>query len=489
MFDNLDLNSLFTTVSEGLINLVVALAILLLFYIVARVVSGVIRKALSSTDLDNKFAETVGGDSSWPLESVLSKLAFYLIMLFGVIAFLSRLKLDMVAGPLQGMLDTVLVSMPNILLALAYAIAAFVIATIVKMVVTRGADTLQLDQRLNKLDASGSSQSSIGNTLGTALFWLVFLFFLPAILDKLGMSSVVAPLNDMLSSFLNFIPNLLGAAIVFGIGYLVARIVRQILTNVLAAIGIDGFGERAGLDMKLSSIVGTLAYTVILLLVIVQALDKLQISAVSGPATTMINGLFTAIPNMFGAILILGISYVVGKLVAGLVSSLLGGVGFDDVPAKLGMSMTGQRTPSEWVSYVILAGVMLLAGLAATDMLGFEPLSNIVGTFIGFAGQILVGVIVLAIGLWLANLAHDFARNAGMSKFVSSLIRAAVMVLVGSMALNAIGIGEDIVELAFGIGLGAIGIAAALAFGLGSRDIAGREMERFVTSVRSGDED
>jgi hypothetical protein len=112
-----------------------------------------------------------------------------------------------------------------------------------------------------------------------------------------------------------------------------------------------------------------------------------------------------------------------------------------------------------------------------------------VNEFVGFAGQVLLGIVVFGIGFFIANFAYDLATDAGLSNFVSNLIRAAVMVLVGAMALERMGIGAEIVQLAFGIGLGAIGIAAALAFGLGSRDIAGREVERFVSRARTESDD
>ena len=489
MLDSIDFTGLFDTVVGGVINLVVALVILLVFYIVARIVSGVIRKLLSSTNLDNRFAETVGGDSAWPLENIIARVVFWIIMLFGIIAFLTRIDLPQVAGPIDNLLQTVIGALPNIAAALVLLVVAFVIATVVKTLVTKGAETLQLDDRLSQFDEPGTTrQASIGATIGTALFWLVFLFFLPGILDKLGMSSVVEPLNGMLDSFLAAIPNILMAGIVLVVGIFVARIVRQIVSSLLAAVGVDGFGERAGLNMSISSIVGTLCYTVILLMVIVQALNALGIDSISGPATTMIDGIFSAVPNIFAAALILGISWIIGKLIAGLVSGLLGGVGFDGIPSKLGLNLSTDRTASSMVGTLILAGVMLLAAVAAADKLGFQQLTDIVSMFIGFAGNIVVGIIVLAIGLWLANLAYDFARNAGVSGFAASIVRGAVLVLVGSMALQAIGIGSDIVELAFGIGLGAIGIAAALAFGLGSREIAGREVERFIGTARA-DED
>lgn len=478
----------FNDIAGGATKFIVALLILLVFYIVARILHGGIRQILGKTDLDNRFAKTIGINANVSLENIVADVVFWIVMIFGLVAFFRQLQLDAVTVPLENLLNQVFGYLPKLGSALVLLLLAWVLASVVKMLVVRGTSAMNLDRRLAQFDQEGAPKTPIGESLGTALFWLVFLFFLPGILDKLGMESLVTPLQDMLSRFLNFLPNLLGAAIILLIGLFVARILRQIVTSLLAALGIDNFGQRAGLNMSLTAVIGTLVYTVVSLLTIVQALDALGIESISGPATKMIDLIFSSVPNLIGAGLVLAISYIIGKLVAGLVTSLLGGVGFDNIPSRLGLNLNMERTPSEFVGWIIIGGIMLFATMAATDLLGFAQLTNLVETFVGFAGNVLMGIIVLGIGLWIANLAYNFAKSAGISHFVASIIRGAVLVLVGSMALQAIGIGENIVELAFGIALGAIGIGAALAFGLGSREIAGREMERFITSVRQEDE-
>jgi hypothetical protein len=57
-------------------------------------------------------------------------------------------------------------------------------------------------------------------------------------------------------------------------------------------------------------------------------------------------------------------------------------------------------------------------------------------------------------------------------------------VFSSALALRQTGIAQDIVNLAFGIVLGAIAVAAALAFGLGGRDMASKEIERWLKSIR-----
>ena len=63
--------------------------------------------------------------------------------------------------------------------------------------------------------------------------------------------------------------------------------------------------------------------------------------------------------------------------------------------------------------------------------------------------------------------------------------RVAILVLAVTMALRQLGLASDIVDMAFGLILGAIALSAALAFGLGGREVAGRELDRVVSEWRS----
>ncbi|MCP5097305.1 MAG: mechanosensitive ion channel, partial [Chloroflexi bacterium] len=212
--------------------------------------------------------------------------------------------------------------------------------------------------------------------------------------------------------------------------------------------------------------------------------------AISEPATRMLTTIINVIPSIAGAIIVLVVSYYIGKLVGNLVADLLKGVGVDSWPEKLGLNYTGSRTVSELIGYLILVGVMLFATLSAAELLGSAFLTDILATFIGFTGQVVLAVIIFAIGLYLANLARNVIVSTGGNRanFTANVARVAILVLAGAMGLRQLGVADDIVNLAFGIMLGALGIAAALAFGLGSREVAGREVERFVGSLRGEDE-
>ena len=104
--------------------------------------------------------------------------------------------------------------------------------------------------------------------------------------------------------------------------------------------------------------------------------------------------------------------------------------------------------------------------------------------FVEFAGDVLLGSVILVIGFMLANVAYEAISRAsgegGRGTIVARVARFAILGIVLAMGLRAMGIADDIVNLAFGLTLGAVAVAFALAFGLGGREAAGRLAMRWV---------
>ena len=122
---------------------------------------------------------------------------------------------------------------------------------------------------------------------------------------------------------------------------------------------------------------------------------------------------------------------------------------------------------------------MLFASIAAADLLGFEALSAIMTMFIAFGANIILGAIILFIGFWLANIiAGVVERSEKGSQFLANIVRVLIMGLVLAMGLKAMGIADSIVNLAFGLTLGAVSVAFALSFGLGGKDAAARLLRK-----------
>ncbi len=132
---------------------------------------------------------------------------------------------------------------------------------------------------------------------------------------------------------------------------------------------------------------------------------------------------------------------------------------------------------------------MLFATVEALGLLGFEALGDLIAQFLVFAGHIFLGLIIFAIGLYLANLASKtvLASGAAQAGLLAMAARLSIIVLAGAMALRQMGLANEIINLTFGLLLGAIAVAVAIAFGLGGRDIAARELAGWIQGIRSKD--
>jgi len=475
-----------------------ALAVLIIGWLIALVVSAVVRRALRRTTVDERLTGLIAveGAEAIEVERWVGRGVFWLIMIFVLVAFFQVLGLTMITEPLNQLLIQVFQYAPRLIGGGLLLLFAWALASILRFFVTRVLKAAKLDERLGTLAGVVEEERvPLSKTLGDAVYWLVFLLFLPALLGALAVEGLLEPVQGMITNILEFLPNIFAAGLILAIGWFVARIVQRIVTNLLAAIGTDRLSERVELDrvlgkQRLSGVLGLIVYFLILIPVLIAALNALGLDAITEPASNMLNVILTALPGIFAAGLLVAIAYVVGRVVSGLITNVLTGIGFNAILARLGVGKEpaeGERTLSEIVGYLVLVGVMLLASMEAAHLLGFTLLADLVAEFTFFAGQVVLGLIIFGIGLYLANLAAEVVKASGAAQagLLALAARISILVLAGAIALSQMGLAGEIINLAFGVLLGAIGIAVALAFGLGGREIAARELEEWLKSLRS----
>jgi len=495
-------DQIWQTVGGFVPNLLGAILVLFLGWLIALIVAAVIRAIFNRTTFDNRLSKSLGlgkDDPEFKIEPIISKTVFWIIMLFVFVAVFQILGLTIITQPFNELLSSVVAYGSNILAAGILALIAWAVATLVRFVLSKVLSATSLDDRWgSQAGLVEEGGTPLSQTLASAVYWFIWLLFLPAILDALEMQGLLQPVQNMVDVVLVYLPKVFAAGILILIGWIIARIVRKVVTSFASAAGLDNLGDRVGFKseggQKLSEILGLLVYILILIPAIVAGLGALQIDAISGPATQMVASVMLVLPNIFWAALILVIVYIVAKIVSDLVTALLTGIGFDRVLRMVGLQpeqKEDQWTPSQIVGYLVLVGLMLSAVIEAANVIGFEVVALAVTQFLAFALQVLVALVILWLGLFLANLAYKVVLNTAgpNAKLLATLARVAIVVFVATMALYQVGIAAEIVNLAFGLILGAIAIAGALAFGLGARETAGREVEDWVKQLRSSNDE
>jgi len=475
-------------VSQFSPNLLGALVVLVGGWIIALLAAALTKRLLRRTQFDNKLAQWMAGKeapSHLPVEAWAGRVVFYVIMLLVLVAFFQALKLPVLSDPLNLVVTSIIGYLPRVLAAGLLVLAAWVVATVFKRVIAGAAHGFKLDEKLG--DAVGGEEkvkTSLSQTLSEAVYWLIFLFFLPAILGALDIKSLLDPIMVMFNKFFAYLPQIIGAGMILLVGWLVARIVQRLVASLLASAGTDTASEKWGLakslgKLKLSGLIALVVYYLMLLPVVISALNALQLDAITAPASAMLAKITNMVPSIFGAVLVVGIAWVVGRLLAGIVSNVLAGVGFNNVLVKLGLSKHGREgeySPSALAGKLVLIIVLLFASIEAANLLGFSMLAGLTKDFVVWGGHILLGLVIFSFGLLLANWVAGVVRasDSPQAPLLSLGARVAILLLAGAMALRQMELANDIVNLAFGLAIGAVAVAVALAFGLGGRDTAAR---------------
>ena len=477
---------LMAAVSAYAPRILAGLAILVVGWLVALLLAAALRGVLRRAGLNDRLPRWLGDGRRSDPAAGLARIVFYILMLFVLVATFQALGLTIVTEPLNALLSQVFAYAPRLLAGGLLLVLAVLLATGVRAVLSRLLTASDLDARLGaEAGLEGAGDHRVARSLAETAYWLILLLFLPAILGALGMHGLLEPVVHMTDSVVAFLPRLFAAAVVFLVGWFVARIVRRVVAGLLAAAGVDGLAARAGLGdrLVLSRLAGTIVYALILIPVAVAALQSLKLDAITAPATRMLDMIMGALPQVFAAALILGLSHVMGRFAGGLVRSLLAGAGFDRLPAVLGLVPQERVTdaPSRWGGAAVHAVIMTFAVAEAAGRLQFQAVAAMSTRLLAFAGQVALGLVILVAGMLLAGLAARAVRGTGrpQSALLATVARAAVLVLTGAMALREMGFAEDIVNLAFGLLLGAVAVAAALAFGLGGREAAARQLRRW----------
>ncbi|AFZ57990.1 mechanosensitive ion channel [Anabaena cylindrica FACHB-243] len=481
--------------------------ILLVGWLIAAIASKAIEKILNRTNIDNRIAAGITGSQDAPqIEKLISGLVFWSIFLLTVVAVLQNLGLEVASRPLNNFLNQLIGFLPQVVGAGIILGVAWFLATIVRLLTVRTLRTLRFDERLSQENQDGTpstNQLSLSETIGNALYWFIFLLFLGLLLETLGLQEALLPVQALTTEILSVVPNILAAILIGTVGWFIANIVQRIVTNLLHTTGIDHVGSRFGLSpaagvQSLSKIIGTIVYILILIPVAIASLNALKIEAISAPAIVMLQQVLNTLPSIFTAAGILIVSYFLGRFVSELVTTILTSLGFNNIFTVLGLPSLNQqavyseqptaptRTPSEVAGIIVLVGIMLFATVAAVNILNIPALTSLVTGIVIILGRILAGLIVFAIGLFLANLAFSIISSSGNSqaRVLAQVARISIIALVSAMALQQIGVAPDIVNLAFGLLFGAIAVAIALAFGLGGRDVAQEQMREWLTSFK-----
>ena len=268
---------------------------------------------------------------------------------------------------------------PRVLFAILILIVTHFVAKGVQWGVAKGIDRMPVLKR--HPEAGGES---IGTEIGRLAYWLVWLVGLIAALQPLGLSGVLTPVTNLTNEVFAFLPRLLGAGLFFFAGLILARVVRHVVEAFLGALNLERLLGRAGVSIgeaplavdeggvaqegvaparsSIARAVGVTVSAVIIIFAAIAALQILQISAISDPATAMLQSIALAIPRVLAALVWLAIAFLIGRWVKAMLETVLPSLGFDRSVHALGV-MPASTNPSKVVGAIAMTAILLAASV------------------------------------------------------------------------------------------------------------------------------
>ena len=216
---------------------------------------------------------------------------------------------------------------------------------------------------------------------------------------------LVLPIQSFFTQLMGFLPSLLGALLILLVGLVVAKTIESIVVKVLQTIRLDSLSDRilladvlnkGGIKGKLSELIGVIVYWLIILVVMIAALNAVQLTV----AAQLLEQVVTFLPNVLAAIFI---------LIVGIFSAALVGTTVRASASNAGIAQ------AQVLGEIAQTVVVIFASVAALEQLHIQ--------FVGEAFLVILAAIsfgfALAFGLGCKDLAGRW-----MSNFVDQLSSA-----------------------------------------------------------------
>ena len=402
-------------------------------------------------------------------------------------------------GPRRGQFQAeVMEWAPRIAGALLILLVAWLLARAARWGITKLVDRVPALKKHYEAEPG----KTLGSLIGDIAFWLILLIGIMLALQPLELTEVLQPVQNLTNNAFAFIPNLIAAGLIFAIGLVVAKIVRRLIESALLAANADGWLRKTGIApsagtvaasapgapadvsgsrSSISRSLGTVVFFLIMIPVTIAALDALRIEAISGPATEMLRTILAAIPNVLGAVILLAIGFLIGRVAKGAIEQVLPSMGFDSSISALGFS-SGSTSPSRTAGTAVMIAIILFFAVQAAERLQSPLVAAMLAEVLLLGSRVVFGSVIILAGVVIARVVSGLVGGAASEGWLPTILRWAIIALAVAIGLRFMGLANEIVIIAFSAIIGSAAIACALAFGLGGRPTAHKLLERWTSA-------
>ena len=213
------------------------------------------------------------------------------------------------------------------------------------------------------------------------------------------------------------------------------------------------------------------------------------------PVKAMLVRAATFLPTLIGILVILVVGWIIAAVLKNVVVKLLKLIQFDSASEKSGLADVLRKggiknTLSELMGGLIYWVMMLLVFMASLNALGMTVVAGLLDKVILYIPNVIAAIFIITLGIFFASVIGSIvmtaAMNAGIkqSKLLSQVTQTVIVIFAAIMTLEQLNIATAILNTTITVLLGAVGLAVAIAVGLGSKDIAGRLMQELLDNLK-----
>lgn len=411
------------------------------------------------------------------------------------------MNMSLIATPFISIYSGFAGAILGVLKAAVILFIAWVVALVVKKFIVITGRKLNIEKYMVKVGFSPEEEnkSKWVENAANIVFYLILLLFMPAVLHALGLSGVSGPFEGLLQGFLSFIPKLVGAALIFVVGFIIAKIIRTILTKFLESVGTDRLADKFNISsfikgISVSKLVGTIAFIIIMIPVTISSLEALNLRGISEPAIAMLNDVVSMLPKIAVAIVLVLVGVLIANWIKGMVVALLENLGVNSLVEKMGVGSSRASTLSltNIIGTLVQIIVILLFVVEALQVVNLYFMVTLATGVFAYLPMVVGAIVILAVGFWLATLAERFVgsimtKRSGAPHVLRYIAKYSILAFSFFMALSQLGIAPAIINAAFILILGGVALAFGLAFGLGGREHASRYLTEMESSLQNAE--
>lgn len=290
------------------------------------------------------------------------------------------------------------------------------------------------------------------------------------------------------------VPDVLQALLVLILAFLVAWIAKKATVKLLTFVGFDKVLKKAGLDAesqgKTKDFISKIVYLVVFVLFMPGIFEKLGLTSIASPITSMMNVFMTYLPNIVAAVVLLVVAGLATQIIYLVLAKVFTAIGVDKW-AKAVLKATGTKASEKFSLAKTLAGLiryvaLLIFIVEAFDILQFDILSKVGHAVVGYIPLALSALAVIVTAILVGNFVQKIILESFKDSKATAFVAKVAVVVVGVfITLYQLGIAPSMVNSAFVILLGALGVAFAIAFGVGGRDFAKHMLARLEKNIDS----